>query len=345
MINPETIGPNARPTPIEVPNQPNARMRRSPSNAWASRALPPVVVAAAPAPASARPATSTAKPGASAASSIPPQKTATPAANIRRRPIRSASEPVTAMRLAKVKKNASTTHCAALSPVCRLASMPGSASDAPVAEIGTSTIAAHTIARVVPGRRLGGVGSELREAIIQTTIRALIYVKSRLHIRSAYHVPMAVEDRISELLDRRLGTWLRAGDQALMAAKTRALRPHGLSVPQYAALHALSVAPLSGAQMARACCVTPQSTATMLATLERRGLIERTRSEVHGMVLIASLTLTGRATFEQADAAALAVEAEVSAAFSAEEEAALREMLARAARVLDAVATDRQTAG
>jgi DNA-binding MarR family transcriptional regulator len=154
---------------------------------------------------------------------------------------------------------------------------------------------------------------------------------------------MTAEDRVTERVERRLGSWLRAGDLALMAAKTRVLKPFGLSVPQYAALHALSVAPLSGAQLARVCCVTPQSMATMLAALEHRGLITRTRSEVHGMVLIASLTAEGQAIFEGADAAALAVEAELSATFTDEEEAALRELLGRATRALRSIATGSTT--
>jgi len=145
---------------------------------------------------------------------------------------------------------------------------------------------------------------------------------------------MGVEERITALVNRRLGSWLRQAEQALMAEKSRVLKPLGLSVPQYAALHALSVAPLSGAQLARVCCVTPQSMASMLATLESRELVERTPSEVHGMVLIATLTPAGRALFEQGDAVALAVESRLSAAFSSTEDEQLREMLGRGIRAL-----------
>jgi len=145
---------------------------------------------------------------------------------------------------------------------------------------------------------------------------------------------MGVEERITALVNRRLGSWLRQAEQALMTEKARVLKPLGLSVPQYAALHALSVAPLSGAQLARVCCVTPQSMASMLATLESRELVERTPSEVHGMVLIATLTPAGRALFEQGDAVALAVESRLSAAFSSTEDEQLREMLGRGIRAL-----------
>jgi DNA-binding MarR family transcriptional regulator len=140
---------------------------------------------------------------------------------------------------------------------------------------------------------------------------------------------MGVEQRITELVNRRLGSSLRQAGQALMAEKARLLKPLGLSVPQYTALHALSVASLSGAQLARVCCVTPQSMASMLSTLETRQLIEREPSEVHGLVLIATLTPAGRALFEEADAVALAVERRLSAAFTKQEEGQLRELLAR----------------
>jgi DNA-binding MarR family transcriptional regulator len=145
---------------------------------------------------------------------------------------------------------------------------------------------------------------------------------------------MTAEERITELLNKRLGSWLRRAEQALMAEKARVLKPLGLSVPQYAALHALAVAPLSGAQLARVCCVTPQSMASMLATLESRKLVERRPSEVHGMVLIATLTPAGRALFEKADKVALTVEGRFSDAFSAAEDEQFRDLLVRSIKVL-----------
>jgi DNA-binding MarR family transcriptional regulator len=141
---------------------------------------------------------------------------------------------------------------------------------------------------------------------------------------------MGVEERIAAGLETRLGTFLKRGEQALMAEKSRVLRPFGLSVPQYAALLALSQAPLSGAQLARICYVTPQSMASLLTNLEAKKLIERTPSDIHSQVLVAKLTRSGYATFRKADAAALAVEQRLSAAFTDEEERSLRELLQRA---------------
>lgn len=145
---------------------------------------------------------------------------------------------------------------------------------------------------------------------------------------------MSVEERIAEALESRLGTVIRRAEQALMAEKHRVLKPLGLTVPQYAALHALSVSPLSGAQLARVCCVTPQSMAAMLSTLEAKRLVERTPSEVHAQVLVAKLTRSGHAVFRKADAAALAVEARLSAAYTTREDEMLRELLHRAGDAL-----------
>ncbi len=147
-------------------------------------------------------------------------------------------------------------------------------------------------------------------------------------------VYMGVEDRINEDLESRLGTFVKRAEQALMAAKAQALKPFGLSVPQYATLLALSHASLSGAQLARICYVTPQSMASMLATLESKKLIERTPTDVHAQVLLAQLTRAGHSTFRKANQAALAVERRLSAAFTDEEDKLVRELLQRAITTL-----------
>lgn len=108
-----------------------------------------------------------------------------------------------------------------------------------------------------------------------------------------------------------------------------------LTVPQYAAMYALSPAPgISGARLARLCAVTPQSMTTVLKTLESRGLIERRPSEDHAQVLITRLTPEGRELLRDADAAAVAVERRLADAYTPEELDRLRELLERAVGVL-----------
>nr|WP_296769504.1 MarR family transcriptional regulator [Rhodococcus sp. (in: high G+C Gram-positive bacteria)] len=138
------------------------------------------------------------------------------------------------------------------------------------------------------------------------------------------------EARIADALSERLGTYIKGAEQALMAEKARVLKPLGLTVPQYAALHALSIGPLSGAQLARACSVTPQSITSMLATLEGKELIVRTQSDLHAQVLVTELTASGRKMFARADSAARAVERDLSATFDQDEERMLRALLQRA---------------
>ncbi|KQC38807.1 MarR family transcriptional regulator [Frankia sp. ACN1ag] len=137
----------------------------------------------------------------------------------------------------------------------------------------------------------------------------------------------------------RLGLAIKRAEQVLIAEKTRVLRPFGLTVPQYAAMVAIAATPgISGARAARQCHVTPQTMAVVLAALEAKGLIERQPSDDHAQVLVTRLTRVGHALFRRADAAALAVEERLAAAFSDTELVTLRELLVRAAEAIPAPA-------
>ncbi|SHF81121.1 MarR family winged helix-turn-helix transcriptional regulator [Streptoalloteichus hindustanus] len=146
---------------------------------------------------------------------------------------------------------------------------------------------------------------------------------------------MGDQEEINAAVAWRPGNAIKRAEQALIAEKTRALRPFGLTVPQYAAMYALSLAPgISGAKLARFCAVTPQTMTTVLRTLESRELVERRPSPDHAQVLVTRLTPTGQALLERADAAAVAVERRLVAAYTPEEAALLRELLDRAVDVL-----------
>ncbi|MFI7637045.1 MarR family winged helix-turn-helix transcriptional regulator [Nonomuraea sp. NPDC049400] len=130
--------------------------------------------------------------------------------------------------------------------------------------------------------------------------------------------------------DERLGLDIKRAEQALIAAKQAAIRPAGLTVPQYAALFALADNPgISGAALARACLVTPQAMTVVLKNLEERGFIERSPHPWHRNVLETRLTEAGRAALEAADERAVVVERTIAAEFSAEERKTLRDLLAR----------------
>lgn len=133
----------------------------------------------------------------------------------------------------------------------------------------------------------------------------------------------------------RLGNLIKQCEQALIAEKHRALHGFDLTVPQYAALLALSESPrISGAQLSRRCGVTPQAMNGVISLLEGRGLIVRTRSEVHAKVLIIQLTPGGRALLRKADQEAVQVEQRLMGAFTGEQLAEFREHLNTAIEAL-----------
>ncbi|WP_377269025.1 MarR family winged helix-turn-helix transcriptional regulator [Peterkaempfera sp. SMS 1(5)a] len=137
--------------------------------------------------------------------------------------------------------------------------------------------------------------------------------------------------------EERLGLHLKRAEQELMAAKTAAVRPAGLTVPQYAALFALADSPgISSAGLARACLVTPQAMTLLLRNLEEAGLVERSPNPWHKGLLEVRLTENGREVLTRADVRAVAVEQALAAEFSQSERDQLVELLGRCARVLNA---------
>jgi len=75
-----------------------------------------------------------------------------------------------------------------------------------------------------------------------------------------------------------------------------ALRPHGLTAIQYTILDLLSQhRGLSSAELSRRFFVTPQTMGEMVASLERRALISRTKDPENRRVLRVSLTPSGTA--------------------------------------------------
>ncbi|UQX02797.1 MarR family transcriptional regulator [Streptomyces sp. RerS4] len=136
--------------------------------------------------------------------------------------------------------------------------------------------------------------------------------------------------------EERIGSHVKRAEQALLAAKSAALKPAAVTVPQYAALLWLAEKPgISAAALSRLCGVTPPTMNTVLKNLHERGLIERTPHEWHRNVLETRLTPQGRAVMEQADDSAVRVERALAAAFSEEERERLIELLGRCSDVLD----------
>ncbi|MFJ3644489.1 MarR family winged helix-turn-helix transcriptional regulator [Streptomyces murinus] len=135
----------------------------------------------------------------------------------------------------------------------------------------------------------------------------------------------------------RLGNTIKRAEQALIARKTQVLRQFDLTVPQYSVLLLLSLFPggMSAAQLARESMVTPQTMSTVLANLEKHGLMEREPSQLHQKVIVNKLTRAGRAVLKKADKEALRVEDGLRAEFTPQEFEQFENYLERAIKTLN----------
>ena len=90
-------------------------------------------------------------------------------------------------------------------------------------------------------------------------------------------------------------------DQGVRREMRRRLERFRLSVPEYTALSVLHAVPgLSNAQLARRSLITPPAMLEVLASLERRGLVERHADPGHRRIRRAVLTPEGERTLRAA---------------------------------------------
>ena len=106
-----------------------------------------------------------------------------------------------------------------------------------------------------------------------------------------------------------LGYQLKHVQAALRARMDEALRPLGLSAPQYLCLELLSRAPgASTSDLAREAFVTRQTMSTLLRTLVDRGLAQRAAQASSGRALPVQLTPEGRDLLGEASRVTVEVE-------------------------------------
>lgn len=111
-----------------------------------------------------------------------------------------------------------------------------------------------------------------------------------------------------------------------------ALRPLGLTVPQYACLELLGQQPgLSNAELARGAFVTRQSMNLVLRGLENRDLVERPTSVEQGRARPSQLSAAGYDLLEQASRLIATVERQMVTGLREEEQRALRSALIQCA--------------
>jgi DNA-binding MarR family transcriptional regulator len=120
-------------------------------------------------------------------------------------------------------------------------------------------------------------------------------------------------------------------DRAVRRHLTERLAELGVSLPEYTALSVLRRGGgLSNAQLSRRVLVTPQSAIKVVATLERKGLIERQPDPDHARILRALITKEGHAVLDACDRVADEMEARMLEGLSASE----REELTGALRTI-----------
>ena len=128
----------------------------------------------------------------------------------------------------------------------------------------------------------------------------------------------------------RLGMLVKRAEQAMVRAKSLALKSVGLTPSQYVALFELDQQPgITAATLARACLVTPQAMMILLKTMEQQGLIARSSHPRHPNVLELHMTEVGREALHAARERVDPIERRVFGVFSPKDMTAFREFLSR----------------
>jgi DNA-binding MarR family transcriptional regulator len=128
------------------------------------------------------------------------------------------------------------------------------------------------------------------------------------------------EPRISYLVARL--------DRLVRGNLAEALKPLGVSVPQYTLMSVLAHRPgLSNAQLARRSYISAQAMHQLVNTLEEKALIERSSSPDHGRIQMTTLTHAGRDVLDECDAAVGVVEERLFGPVGPEAEGDLRRII------------------
>jgi DNA-binding MarR family transcriptional regulator len=120
--------------------------------------------------------------------------------------------------------------------------------------------------------------------------------------------------------------------------RMRAARLEQMTYAHAVTLHSLIATPgCSGAELARAAMVTPQTMNSIIVNLETQGLVERKPDPSHGRILLTFITEKGRRHFERGVAAAEGFLEEMETALTASERRDLRRLLMRCLQRLGAM--------
>ncbi len=130
-----------------------------------------------------------------------------------------------------------------------------------------------------------------------------------------------------------LGYLLRQAGGALRARMESALSDLGVTPPQFAALTMVAAYPgLSSADVARLSLLTPPTVTVIVGNLKRAGALASRPHPVHGRIQQLEVTDQGKALLARCKRRVDAVEDEIAAGLTAEEEQTIRRWLAGLAR-------------
>jgi DNA-binding MarR family transcriptional regulator len=127
--------------------------------------------------------------------------------------------------------------------------------------------------------------------------------------------------------------------QTFIDALDERLRPYGITPAQLHVLAKLEYEPgISGARLARACGVKPQTTQVLLRGIEANGWITRSRHPENERILLATLTPAGRRVLARSRTAVGDIHQRMVRSFSAEEVRQLETLLSGCIANLQTVA-------
>jgi DNA-binding MarR family transcriptional regulator len=129
-----------------------------------------------------------------------------------------------------------------------------------------------------------------------------------------------------------LGYLLRQANVAFRTRLERALGDTGVTQPQFAVLTMIAAYPgCSNADLARLSLLTAQTVTVIVANLNRDGFLEASPHPVHGRIRCLNLTTQGKNVLKQCKARVKALEEELAASLSPDEERIIRRWLVQVA--------------
>jgi DNA-binding MarR family transcriptional regulator len=129
---------------------------------------------------------------------------------------------------------------------------------------------------------------------------------------------------------------LKRAERAAARLLDAKLRGTGLTKSQFGVIQALAhMRKASSAELARTVFVTPQAMVGLITTLERKGYIERSQSEVSARIIDARLTAAGRAAWRRASARLAEIDDLLTDEFSQAEVVRLSRFLTRLSETLN----------